>query len=76
MPDGLAAGSSIAAYSGPVVTTEWINSYQVTSGPNVGKTYDYYVEFQGSHALNDYESATSHGLWDSRLTYAYGSSSY
>jgi len=40
VPDGLAAGSSIAAYSGPVVTTEYIKSYQVTSGPNAGKTYD------------------------------------
>ena len=76
VPDGLPAGSSIAAYSGPVVTTEWINTYQVSTGPNAGKTYDYYVAFQGSHALNDYESATSHGLWDSRLSYPDGSSSY
>jgi len=76
VPHNLPAGSSIAAYAGPVVTTEYIKSYQVSSGPNAGKTYDYYVAYQSSNALNDYESATSNGLWDSRLTYPDGGSSH
>ena len=75
VPHGLAGGASITGYSGPVVTTEYVRSYKVDSGINAGKTVNYYIEFQGAHALNDYGSATQGGLWDSRLSFADGSSS-
>jgi hypothetical protein len=75
VPAGHPAGASISAYTGPRLTAEEITSQKVPSGPNAGKTYDYYVLFQGSHAMNDYVSATGGGLWDSRLSYSDGTSS-
>jgi len=76
VPDGFPDGGDLSPFSGPVVTTEWVESKKVPSGPNAGKTYNYYVEYQGGHAMNDYGSATQAGLWDSRLTDAGSQSNY
>lgn len=75
VPTGYSAGATIAGFNGPAVTTEYILSEKLTSGPNAGKTYDHYIEFQGARALNDFGSATGPSLWDSRLSFADGLSS-
>jgi len=76
VPDGYPVGSSLAGFTGPAVTTEYVLTDKITGGPNAGKMYDYYVEFQGARALNDFASATGPGFWDSRLAFADGSSSH
>jgi hypothetical protein len=58
-----------------VIATEWKISKRVSGGPNDGKVYDFYVEYQSARAMNDYCSTSCGGLWDSRLTYTDGSSS-
>lgn len=75
VPDNHPKGASLAGFNGPTVTTEYVLSDTIASGPNAGKVYDYYIEFQGKRALNDFASATGPGLWDSRLAFADGSSS-
>lgn len=75
VPAGLAGGSNVRPFTGPKITTEWNTSSKITSGPNTGKIYDFYVEYQSANAMNDYCSASCGGLWDSRLSYSDGSSS-
>lgn len=75
VPSGLSAGSNVRPYTGPRITGEQKVSDKITSGPNAGKTYDYYVQYQSARAENDYISAPSGGLWDSRLQYSDGTSS-
>lgn len=75
VPAGYPAGASIAAYSGPILTKENILTQAVTSGPNAGKVTDYAIALQGSRAFNGFGSATGTGYWQSRLTFADGSSS-
>ena len=67
VPHGLPSTGDASPFTGPVLTTEQNISYKVSSGPNAGKVYDYYVLFQQPGALNDYVSAARGGLWDSRL---------
>jgi hypothetical protein len=75
VPSGLPAGSNLRSYTGPRVTTEYKQTDKISGGPNNGKAYDYYVLYQGAHAMNDYVSTTHGGLWDSRLEYSDGTSS-
>lgn len=75
VPHGLPGGNPVSAYTGPVITSEYAYPEKVSSGPNAGKTFDYYLAYQSKYALNDYTSATDGGLWDSRLSRADGSSS-
>ncbi|MFL6059697.1 MAG: hypothetical protein ACJ72E_00595 [Marmoricola sp.] len=75
VPTGIADGTDVSAYTGPVIVSEYRYGLKVASGPNAGKTYDYYVAYEGRYALNDYTSANDGGLWDSRLNFSDGSSS-
>jgi hypothetical protein len=75
VPDTFSSGDSLAGFDGPTITTEYLVSSKIASGPNAGMTYDYHVLFQGSKALNDFYSATRLGLFQSRLSYAGGTSS-
>ncbi|RNL77679.1 hypothetical protein [Nocardioides marmorisolisilvae] len=75
VPYGWPKGSGLSGYIGPRVTTEYRRDFKTTSGPNVGRTYDYSVAYQGAHALFDLSSATHGGYWESRLNYPEGSSS-
>ncbi len=72
---GLAGGSNVRSYSGPVLTTEWRTSQKITAGPNTGKIFDFYAEYQSAGAMNDYCSASCGGLWDSRLQFPGGAAS-
>lgn len=75
VPHGWPATSSVTAFQGPRLTTEWTITKRIDSGPNTGKMYDMYAEFVGAHAMNDFSSAFVGGLWDSRMQYPNGSSS-
>ncbi len=76
VPSGLAGGSSLRSYTGPKVTTEFAVANKIATGPNAGKIYDYYVEYQSAHAMNDYCSASCGGPDDSRLQYSDDSTSF
>jgi hypothetical protein len=74
VPDSLGSGDSLAAFSGPTITTEYALSSKVASGPNAGMTYDLNVLYQGSKAFNQFYSAGRGGLYGDRLSYAGGTS--
>lgn len=68
VPNDLPAGSDLTPYPGSRVTTHWMTSETVGgAGPNKDRVVDYYVISQGSHALNDYASASASGILDTRL---------
>jgi hypothetical protein len=75
VPAGWPSGHSTTSFTGPRVTSEWLASYKINTGPNAGTTIDYYAAFQSPRAFNDYGSVTAGGLYNSRLTYATGYSS-
>lgn len=74
VPDNLPAGSDLTPYAGSRVTTNWVQTDTVGSGPNADRVVDYYVISQGSHALNDYGSASASALLDTRLQLTNGHS--
>lgn len=75
VPHNWPATSSVTAFHGPRLTTEWTITKRIDSGPNAGEMYDMYAEFVGAHAMNDFSSAFVGGLWDSRMQYPDGSAS-
>jgi len=72
VPDSFGSGGSLASFSGPTITTEYVQSSKVASGPNAGMTYDFKVLYQGSKAANEFYSAGRRGLSTSRLSYDAG----
>jgi hypothetical protein len=75
VPAGLARDAAVSDYTGPRLTVEHQVPEKITSGVNQGKVFDYFIAYQGSNAANRYFSATSSGLFDTRLTYPSGLSS-
>jgi len=75
VPHNYPEGSSLANFTGPRVTAEYLREFKVQSGPNAGKLYNYALSYQGSKAAFDMTSATSGGYWESRLSFPDGSSS-
>lgn len=75
VPHDWPGGNSLVAYPGIKVTTEWDVSTPASGGPNDGKVFDYYVLVQGASAMNDFQSISGGGLYDSRLQSADGLSS-
>lgn len=53
---------SPSGFTGPRVMTGYKQSYAISSGPNSGKPYDYYLFFQQLEGGNDYLSLGSCGL--------------
>ena len=74
VPHDYSGGGSVAAFTGPKLTTEYVVSEKITAGPRAGTAYDYYVVFQGKYAMNDFDSATAGGHLDARLLHADGTS--
>jgi hypothetical protein len=75
VPHHWPATSSIASYTGPLVTTEWRTTSHVTTGPNAGKVYAYYVLARLAHTWGDFSSAFEGGVWDYKLLYPNGTQS-
>ncbi|RNL77678.1 hypothetical protein [Nocardioides marmorisolisilvae] len=75
VPDSFTDGASLAAFSGPTITTEYLTSTKVASGPHAGMTYDFDAVFQGSKAWNEFHSVGRGGLFGSQLSYPGGISS-
>ena len=75
VPHDYPATSSVATFTGPKVTTEYALSEKILTGPHAGMVYDYYVEYQGRFAMNDYHSVSATGFGSSRLLHADGTSS-
>jgi len=75
VPDSFASGDSLAGFTGPTITTEYLTSTKVASGPNAGMTYDFDAVYQGSKAWSEFFSAGRGGLYNDQLSYPGGVSS-
>jgi len=75
VPHGYPSSGSVAAFSGPTVTTEDNYADKILTGPNTGLVYNYDVDYTSRYALNGFHGATSTGFHAARLQHSDGTSS-
>jgi hypothetical protein len=61
------APSNVTPFNGPLVGVGERDSYKISTGPNNGKLYDYYIYAQQATAAFDYVSTGSCGMYDGYL---------
>lgn len=68
LPSGTSPSGDLSGFAGPVVYPGWFRTWKITTGPNTGTLYDYYVGRAQAAGFDDYDSLGSCGLDDADLT--------